>query len=349
MSYTIEDKFKIIKYSLKHGISLTLEALALDSNRKLSKRTLCRWRKIWQRSCDSSYGAGNIYDLKDESKRPKVYRQSNVDGRILQFIQQHRLQYPNLGKDKLKVLVDKFCLERGFDTISTSTIGRIVSSFKKQRIIPVFKYSKQVYLDGRSGQVKQRLLSQNKQNKQKLSKTRRKDYLPSSPGDLVQLDAVTFYLNGVKRYLICAVDLSSRYSFVYAYKSLSSNSTKDFFLKMQDIFPYPIKRVQTDNGQENHKNFKELLESKEITHFWNYPRSPKMNAYIERFNRTIQEEYANYNLWLLRDDIHGFNLKLISYLDFYNNHRPHLGLKKDTGQFIPPIEYLKQYHQMCHM
>jgi hypothetical protein len=45
MSYTAEDKLKIIQYSLKHDIDSTLEALALDSNRKLSSRTLKRWRK----------------------------------------------------------------------------------------------------------------------------------------------------------------------------------------------------------------------------------------------------------------------------------------------------------------
>jgi putative transposase len=118
---------------------------------------------------------------------------------------------------------------------------------------------------------------------------------------------------------------------------------------MEQVFPYKIKRVQTDNGSENHKSFQELLESKEITQFWNYPRSPKMNAYIERFNRTIQEEFANYNLWLLRDDIQTFNIKLQSYLDFYNTQRPHLGIKRDTGHFISPMEYLKQYHQKCHM
>lgn len=351
MSYTSEDKFKIIEYSYKHGINSTLEALSLDSNRKLSRITLIRWRKKWKTSCELNYGAGNKYDLKDKSKRPNKFRQSNVEGRILEFIQQTRLQYPHLGKDKLKVLLDDYCLSESnkssskpLKTISISTIGRIISTFKGQRIIPVYKYSKQVYLDGRTGSIKQRLLKPKKQ-----VKTRRKDYQPGSPGDLIQLDAITFYLNGVKRYLICAVDLVSRYSFVYAYKTLSSNSTKDFFLRMQDVFPYQIKRVQTDNGQENHKNFDELLNNKDITHFWNYPKSPKMNAYIERFNRSVEEEFANYNLWILRDDVQAFNLKLIIYLDFYNNQRPHLGLKRDIGQFIPPMKYLQQYHPKYHM
>ena len=69
-----------------------------------------------------------------------------------------------------------------------------------------------------------------------------------------------------------------------------------------------------------------------------------MNAYVERFNRSIQEEFANYNLLTLRDNTNLFNIRLKSYLNFYNNQRPHLGLKKDYGQFIAHMEYLKQYH-----
>ena len=176
------------------------------------------------------------------------------------------------------------------------------------------------------------------------NKARRKEYNPEKPGDLIQLDAITFYIGGRKRYMICAVDLVSRHSFAYSYKTLSSSSTTDFFKRMEKVFPYPIKHVQTDNGQENHKNFQELLKQKEIIQFWNYPASPKMNAYVERFNRSIQEEFANYNLLILRDNLELFNNKLKGYLHFYNHQRPHLGLKKDYGQFITPVEYLKQYH-----
>ena len=37
------------------------------------------------------------------------------------------------------------------------------------------------------------------------------------------------------------------------------------------------------------------------------------------------------------------------WLFFYNFNRPNLGLKRDTGQVITSMQYLKQYHQMCHM
>lgn len=153
MSYTAEEKLKIIEYSCKYGIEQTLEALALDSSRRLSKATLCRWRKIWRKSCEVNYGVGNPYDLKDKSKKPLRLRESKVNTQILQFIQSVRLQYPTLGKDKLKVLVDQFCLENRIKTISTSTIGRIISTFKQHRIIPKWttKESKKVGLHGGTG------------------------------------------------------------------------------------------------------------------------------------------------------------------------------------------------------
>ena len=44
MPYSPQEKLKIIKYSFKHGIHSTLEAISLDLNRKLSKATLYRWR-----------------------------------------------------------------------------------------------------------------------------------------------------------------------------------------------------------------------------------------------------------------------------------------------------------------
>jgi len=354
MALSPEDKLKVIQYSLKHGIEVTLEAIALDSNRKISKRTLIRWRNKWKQSETLGYGTGNLYDLKNQSTKPFKVRESKVNTQILQFIQSTRLQYPTLGKDKLKILVDQFCLEQQkskqtqeqtqtLKSISVSTIGRILTTFKKQRIIPNWttKQSKKVGL--RSGKLVELKI------RAKVVKTRRKDYTPNNPGDLVQIDCITYLIKGIRRYLICGVDLSSRFSFSYGYDKLSSTTAKDFCIKFQKVFPYQLKHVQTDNGQEFHLHFRDYLKTQNIIQFWNYPKSPKMNAYVERFNRTIQEEYTNYKQWDLKDNLQEFNKGLIDWLIFYNFKRPHLGLKKETGHFISPMQYLKQYHQMCHM
>ena len=51
-----------------------------------------------------------------------------------------------------------------------------------------------------------------------------------------------------------------------------------------------------------------------------------MNAHIERFNRTLKEEWLNYNLHLIRDDVEEANNKLMKYLLWYNSERPHHSL-----------------------
>jgi len=60
-----------------------------------------------------------------------------------------------------------------------------------------------------------------------------------------------------------------------------------------------------------------------------------MNACIERFNRTLQEEFLNYNKETLAYDLNGFNGKLIDYLFWYNTKRPHWSLG-----LISPLRYI---------
>ena len=57
-----------------------------------------------------------------------------------------------------------------------------------------------------------------------------------------------------------------------------------------------------------------------------------MNAHIERFNRTLDEEFLLFNRALLRDDVNAFNEKLVDWLLWYNCERPHYAL----GQ-VPPF------------
>jgi transposase InsO family protein len=47
--------------------------------------------------------------------------------------------------------------------------------------------------------------------------------------------------------------------------------------------------IQTDNGGEFEKYFAKYIRDKNIIHYYNYPRHPKSNGYIERFNRILQE------------------------------------------------------------
>ena len=61
---------------------------------------------------------------------------------------------------------------------------------------------------------------------------------------------------------------------------------------MKEKVPFNIKAIQIDNGLESKKYFDKYTQDKKIIHYFNYPQNPKSN-YIERFNRTIQEQFFN--------------------------------------------------------
>jgi len=76
-------------------------------------------------------------------------------------------------------------------------------------------------------------------------------------------------------------------------------------------------RLKTDNGSEFLGEFDKYLKEKGIKQ--NYiSKSPRINGYVERANRTLRDEFINDNIFLLADDIDSFNRKLMDYLIWYN-------------------------------
>src|SRR5918995_1579230 len=74
------------------------------------------------------------------------------------------------------------------------------------------------------------------------------------------------------------------------------------------------------------KHFDEEIRRLHETHWHTYPRTPKMNAHVERFNRTIQEEFIDYHQELLITP-NEFNRQMIPWLIWYNAERPHWSLE----------------------
>ena len=249
----------------------------------------------------------------------------------------------------------------GLPSVSPSTVGRIISSLKKQRAIVrnAKEYNKQklVYLHGGTGMVKCRKPKDKSLLYGKKKKRRPEGYEPSMVGDQIQLDAVTIQtqvlnpITGItttkKIYFICAIDVISRISYSKRYDTLNSSATADFLShfkqhlakqtnqRLEDI---TIKNIQTDNGQENHKHFIARLNLEGITQWWNYPRSPKMNAFIEKYNHTVQAECLEYHLYLLRQgNFIEFDRRHQEWNNWYNNRRPHTAL-----QYLSPVQYFNQ-------
>ena len=93
--------------------------------------------------------------------------------------------------------------------------------------------------------------------------------------------------------------------------------------------------VLTDNGSEFKKHFSEELKKLHLVHYHTYPGMPKMNAHLERFNRTLQDEFIDYHMndLLVPEE---FNRKLAEYLIWYNTKRVHCAFQNK----LSPIQFM---------
>ena len=98
-----------------------------------------------------------------------------------------------------------------------------------------------------------------------------------------------------------------------------------------------INIIQTDNGSEFLGEFHKEMKRQNITHQFIYPRMCKINGFIERFNRTVQEEFILRNDEIYYD-IPSFKDKLTKYLSWYNYRRPHSSLR-----YVSPVTFINSW------
>ena len=101
-----------------------------------------------------------------------------------------------------------------------------------------------------------------------------------------------------------------------------------------------VKRVLTDNGScYRSKLFAQALGSS-ITHKRTRPYRPQTNGKVERFNRTLNQEWA-YTQTYLTDEARAATYQ--SWVHHYNHHRPHTGIGGKS-----PIERLSVHNLPGH-
>jgi len=117
------------------------------------------------------------------------------------------------------------------------------------------------------------------------------------------------------------------------YERLNSKNAKDFMSRLEEVAPFKIERIQTDNGSEFERYFDEYLRDRNKVNYYNYPRHPQSNGYVERFNRTIKEQFVYNNLDEI-GDIERFNRMMMEYLIWYNTKKLYRSLNNK-----PPLKY----------
>ena len=308
----IQSRLETIQFFDEFGATATSKAF------HKGRSTIYLWKQKLKQA------DGKLSALAPGDKTPIRKRKRIIHSFIVDFILKYRAEHHGADKTTIVPVLAVACNRAGVKPISESTVGRIIHDLKGKGKLPK---SNKITINGRSGKL--RVIERRKARK----KLRRKGFLPRYPGDLVQMDTVSIFTDGIKRYIFTAIDVRTRFAFAYTYKSNSSANGRDFLDKFIKLAPFATARIQTDNGGEFAKHFEQSCQNYALVHFFTYPRHPKSNAYLERFNRTIQEQFVNWHI----DDLEQpevFNLKLMEYLIWYNTEKPHRGIGN-----LPPLRY----------
>lgn len=300
--------WKIAKtQDISKGAQLRLKWLDHHSKHRNAALT-CRYFGISE-SCfwkwKKKYDAIGLVGLENKSKRPKTIRKPETTQEAIEQIEKLRKLFPHYGKEKIHELLNQ--------EVSVSTIGRTI----KRHNLFFRKKKRKSYHSKRWGQ-RQRIKNLVEHGK---------------PGEHLQMDTIVFYRNSRAYYIKTAIDTVTKIAFAYCYSTNNSRASVDFLKKLQYVLPYTIKNMHTDNGSEFLGEFDQELQRKSIPHYFSYPHCPKQHGAVERFNRTLQEE------WLQEGNFHykleDFNRSLNNWLIEYNFHRPHasLGYKNPLAFF----------------
>jgi len=153
---------------------------------------------------------------------------------------------------------------------------------------------------------------------------------------LWHIDSLIISWYGVRRTIITAIEEVTKIAYARVYPTHSSTNTKDFLRRLVYLTKEEIRVIHSDNGAEFAGHFEKACQDLNITQVYSRVRQPKDNASLERFNRTLQEEWLSPSLVGL-DDINKANLDLTEWLIEYNAHRPHQALDYQT-----PLGYAQE-------
>jgi putative transposase len=108
------------------------------------------------------------------------------------------------------------------------------------------------------------------------------------------------------------------------------------FDTLLERFPFPVKALQVDGGSEFAAEFELACQQKQLPLFVLPPKSPKLNAHVERSHRTHHEEF--YQVHADSDHPPRLNHQLRHWEHTYNCVRPHQSLA-----YLTPLEFVTRW------
>lgn len=275
----------------------------------ITKKTVYKWL--------SRFNEKHLASLEENSRAPIKTRTRDISFTQRDRIKKLRKEHVRWGKMKLR---KRYLLIYG-ETISSWKIQKVIEEenlyFDKAKIAKQHKRRKQA-----QKQQKKRITGLIKENK---------------INHLWHVDTVILTLSqGGYRFLLTAIDEVSKLAYARLYTTHSSRKASDFLKRLHYLTEGEIINLHHDNGTEFEKDFKTACQELSLPQWYSRIRTPKDNAVLERFNRTIQEEFVEI-VDVGLEDVDLFNTRLLDFLIEYNSIRPHQAL-----DYLTPLEYIDQ-------
>lgn len=273
----------------------------------ISRKTFYKWL--------NRFDEKNLLSLEEESRAPRHVRRRDISFLQRDRIKKLRKKHMRWGKMKLAKRYQKEYEE-------------YVSSWKIQKVIEEEK----LYFDKvqHTKQGKRRKQAQ-RQQKKRITEFVKKNKV----NHLWHVDTVVFTLTqGGYRYLLTAIDEVSKLAYARLYTTHSSQKAADFLRRLHYVTEGEMINLHHDNGSEFEKDFKIACRELSLPQWYSRVRTPTDNPVLERFNRTIQEEFVEM-IDIGLEDVQMFNQRLLEWLIEYNSVRPH-----ETLDYLTPLEYI---------
>ena len=303
--------------------------------RGVSRTQFYEWKRRFQ-----THGLEGLRDLPPIVKNHPFTTPPEVVERIKELA----LTYPSRGCRYIESLMQ--------------ADGRYVSGVTIQKILDENglgkRYDRWLALERRRAESAMELTAEQiafieKQNPQ----FRERKVESSKPGELLNQD--TFYvgrLKGIgKVYLHAVVDTFSSIAFGFLHTSKKPEAA--VAVLHNEVLPFyekkklKVENVLTDNGTEfkgtDLHPYEVYLELNDIAHRTSRIRRPQTNGFIERFNRTVLDEFFRVAFRQKAfASVEELQKDLDAWLRFYNFERPHQGYR-NMGR--KPIETIDNYLQ----
>ena len=174
----------------------------------------------------------------------------------------------------------------------------------------------------------------------RLEKQEKRKIVMQRIGELVHIDThqlskgITISEADKTYYLLGLIDDYSRLAWVEVLEEKKALTvmfaTLKSFNMLKHRYGFEIDSVMTDNGAEfgsgqfskNKQDhpFERLLTEMEMKHIYTKPYRPQTNGKIERFWKTLKEDFIEGTLY---DNLDDLKKEILGFLVYYNEHRPH--------------------------